>query len=157
MRLPVHFWAMLTCGYEVESCEILVPHWKSNMRATSMEGIGVRLRWRGFDGERCWRWRDQNGAPRALGYEEFFVRRMAWVRRDGRLYGEWTWDVYNRDKEWDSSAVFGVNRLWRRMGESRHQPATAPSPGGHVPQEVLRYMLLEFDWVRDTASPPIVF
>ena len=42
MRLPVHVWAMLSCGREAESCEVepVVEDYKG------VEGIGTRERWR---------------------------------------------------------------------------------------------------------------
>ena len=45
-----------------------------------------------------------------------FVRRMTWVRRDSHWCGEWTWETYDRDNEWDDALRQPVNRLWQNMG-----------------------------------------
>ena len=75
------------------------------------------------------------------------MRRMVWVKRGGRLYGEWTWALYERDEEW----VYGGNLRWRDMGNVQ-QSTVVLNLGSSIPQEVLRYMLKDFNWVRSDNS-----
>ena len=132
MRFSASVWAMLSVGLEAESCEEAVE--------CVIPGVCLRVRWRNYDGERHWKWANADGTPGARSCRA--VQRMVWVRRDDRWHGEWVWEAYDRDEEWDG----GVNRQWLNM-RNVHQPTTLPSRGVDVPVEVLRYLLKAFYWV----------
>ena len=117
----------------------------------ALEGVCLRHRWRNYDGERHWRWKNRDGTPCAWSRTTWGVQRMVWVRRGGRWHGEWIWEAYDRDEEWEGSRRPRVNRRWLNMGNV-HQSATVPSRSVDVPMEVLRYMLKEFDWVCAAIS-----
>ena len=81
------------------------------------------------------------------------MRRMVWVKRDGRWHGEWTWEAYERDEEWDIGLCLevNINRRWREMGDVR-PPEPALKLSSNIPQEVLICMLKEFYWMRSAIS-----
>ena len=126
MRMPVHVWAMLSRGKEAESIFIDqdVGH-----KGRRVEGVGFRERWREWDGERHWKWRDKEGVQRARQSAECVVRRMAWVKKDGVWRPRrWEWEPYNRRKEWD-------NVLLRRYIATPF--ALSEMPWAFTPQEIL--------------------
>ena len=136
LRFPPHIWAMLSCGREAESLEVV----------EFDEGIGCGQRWREYDGERNWEWTNRDCLPRARTWTTFFVRRMAWWKEDGKWYGEWMWSATRREEQWVPD--LNVNLKWLNMGNLDTRCAThSTSAGGDVPQEVLLYMLQHFDWV----------
>ena len=136
LRFPAHIWAMLVCGREAESLEIV----------EFDEGIGCGQRWREYDGERDWEWRGRDSLPLARSWSVFFVRRMAWRREGTQWYGEWRWNAYDREEQWVPD--MNINQEWLNMGDLDNRYASSVTTiGGDVPQEVLLYMLEDFDWV----------
>ena len=145
MRFPVHLWAMLSRGREAESLTIeqLV------QRGEQVEGVYVCMRWREFDGECLWDWRDDDGEtliPKPLSWSEFFVRRIVWVSRGGRWYGVWTLEEYHREEEWT-----GYSHRWSSIGQDWNQNMAVPA-WGHLPQEVLLRMVERYGWVGAITS-----
>ena len=73
---------------------------------------------------------------------EYVVRRMVWVQRDHQWRGEWVWDAYDRDGDWDRTRK--INRRWKDMQIAMpkdNHPAMG-SRAGDIPQEVLLRMVL---------------
>lgn len=54
--------------------------------------------------------------------------------------GEWEWEDYDREKEWDA--------IKKRLRDERNTPpARSSALGGHVPQEILLGMVREMEVV----------
>ena len=145
-KFTASVWAMLSVGLEAESEE-----WERAFDLGAVEGVCLRERWRNYDGERRWRWTDKDGTPCARSWRLWLVQRMVGMRRGGQWRGEWVWEAYDRDREWNEGLWLSANRRWLDMGNV-HQSATAPGRGVDVPVEVLRYMLEAFDWVCAALS-----
>ena len=80
------------------------------------------------------------------------MRRMARQWRDGRLYGRWYWETYDRDYGWAEEPWSKVNCYWRDMGDAVHEVSSELNASENVPQEILLRLLGEFDWVRAVVS-----
>ena len=111
-------------------------------------GIGKRERWREYDGERSWGWRDEEGRPHAGHWTEYFALQMEWYRKEGVWYGRWAWQPYERDEVWDGF----FNRQWVKgaLGSGARRVAYAAPASGTMPQEVLLYLIREIKWVSPT-------
>lgn len=137
-RSPVHVWAMLSRGREAEVVE--VEQVGPSSSGSIVKGVGRCERWRECDGERDWE-RKGMGGPRQQ-WTAYLVQRMRWVRRDGVLQGEWEWEEYDRDKEWDDSLDPDRPRDERNTSLFRSSALV-----GSVPQEVLLGMVRQLEIV----------
>ena len=137
MRLPVHVWAMLTRGREAVGS------------ITFYSGPTERVRWREYDGERCWK-SSSDGIPYAAISKNSVTLRIVWMRLNGRWHLElWEGCV---DEEWSLSWTCEVGRRVHDMGEVSRRFTAVPSPGGCIPQEILLHMLQQFDRVCTATS-----
>ena len=130
--MPVHVWAMLSRGREAESVETLQESMFENLK-----GLRFRERRREYDGERHWNGIGYDGDPEPCRWEEWWVRRMVWKKRDGVWRGEWKWEEYDREKEW---------ALW----DSGANPSLVATqvPWHDAPQEILLSMARYAEAVR---------
>ena len=83
-------------------------------------------------------------------YPEYVFRIMKWVKREGRWYGEWGWEKYDRWDEWCFSDK--INRQWLNpdeitSGHTSTRRFTTVRIAEIVPQEVLLCMVHLLDTV----------
>lgn len=140
MRLPKHVWAMISRGREAESVEIQ----QAVLYDWTVKGVGVRDRWQEDDGGHYWDWGDEEETPQPRRWTEWYVRRMKWITRDSAWHGEWYWESYDRDNEWDIDWKQRRNMLNWSLSSTNAQWSS-------VPQEVLLGM------VRGMVSPCLLF
>ena len=143
---------MSTRGREAESSEIE----QLFQQERPVQGVGFRVRWREDDGATHQKTSTRHGLlPSASLSRVYFVQAMVWVRRDGQLQGEWSWEAYDRDYEWDQDAWSKVNRWWLDMG---YWSVPKSNAGSSIPLEILLCMLEESTLVcpafREVSGAP---
>ena len=141
MVLPAHIWALLARGHEVESVEVRqLIGWDGR----PVKGIAFHERWREYDGERNWPWKDIWTKERCDKiWTEHLVQRMLWTKKDDRWHGYWIWTPYDRQNEWEPRSRV------MRIHPALLTPAVHAGAGGTIPQEVLLELGREFEaWVR---------
>ena len=130
----MHIWAILSDDKEAESASDKIEQLYVRRGGGRRWEVVGRERGRECDGQRHRAWTTHTGEPCLCQFGGWVVRRMVWERRHGRWHGEWTWELYERDKEW-----YGLkNHRWCEMGDRQQSRSTAAhSLGSEVPQEVL--------------------
>ena len=106
--------------------------------------------------EQHWREKGLEICCQCMSQTAFAIRRMTWMKRDGRWPGEWTWEAYDCPGEQLVDSYAYVNRRWQEMGKAtRHGGATSElataSNASVVPQEVLLGMVHQLNHVSHTA------